>query len=493
MVQKVGLPFAPWEPDKSTISGVSSEALGVIRVNGKYVPDKELLALREGVAMNDVCLGAAGFYDTNGGVQIYLGDRGKLYRIQARAPVDISKIGGYSVNPDWGWIFEQFGTSVYATGRGLSQIQRFEMGVSTAFADVATGPGLSDTLFRVREFMFSGEGTTLKNSCFNDPLDWDPESSTGIQAAINYLPSDGGDIVIGTGGQFGLVFQERKIHRLTYAGALDAPFQRDEIEDKRGAIGPNAISRYGMFTFFASEDGIRITDGAGESQGIGEGKIDRYFASNLNYSARHRVSLAVDVEKRLLRVAFPTGGNSYANKLLTYSMADGQWTNDDINVDLLFEAPKQGVTIDDTAAVQAIAGTTFVDSISLTVDSPVWRETRKQIMAVNSSHAVCTFDGNNRAAVLETGYGEVVPGRMGRVTEVWPLVDAATITASITTKYKKLSDTSANGTAVAMNEHGFCPVMAHARFMRARVMIPATTTWTEASGIDWNARVAGGI
>jgi len=274
---------------------------------------------------------------------------------------------------------------------------------------------------------------------------------------------------------------------------LDAPFQRDEIEDKRGAIGPNAISRYGMFTFFASEDGIRITDGAGESQGIGEGKIDRYFASNLNYSARHRVSLAVDVEKRLLRVAFPTGGNSYANKLLTYSMADGQWTNDDINVDLLFEAPKQGVTIDDTAAVQAIAGTTFVDSISLTVDSPVWRETRKQIMAVNSSHAVCTFDGNNRAAVLETGYGEVVPGRMGRVTEVWPLVDAATITASITTKYKKLSDTSANGTAVAMNEHGFCPVMAHARFMRARVMIPATTTWTEASGIDWNARVAGGI
>lgn len=493
MTAKVALPFQAWEPDKSEISGVSSEALGVIRVNGRYVPDKELLALRAGVAMNDVCIGAAGFYNASGAVQIYLGDRGKLYSIQSRAPVDISKVGGYSANPDWGWIFEQFGTSIYATARGLSQIQRFQMGVSSAFGDVSTGPGASDTLFRVREFMFSGAGTTLKNSCFNDPLDWDTESSTGIQAAINYLPSDGGDIVIGTGGQFGLVFQERKIHRLTYSGGIDAPFQRDEIEDKRGAIGPNAISRYGMFTFFASEDGIRLTDGAGESQGIGEGKIDRYFASNLNYSARSRVSLAVDVEKRLLRVAFPTGGNSYANKLLTYSMADGQWTNDDINVDLLFEAPKQGITVDDTAAITALTGTTTVDSISLTVDSPVWRETRKQIMAVNSSHAVCTFDGATRPAVMETGYGEVMPGRMGRVTQVWPLIDSATVTASITTKYKKMSDTATNGTAVSMNSHGFCPVMAHARFIRARVMIPGTTSWTEASGINWDARAAGGI
>lgn len=493
MVDKVALPFAPWEPDKASISGASSEAKGVIRSNGKYVPDRELLPLKAGVALNDVCIGAAGFYDTNGAVRIFLGDRGNLYDIQARTPVIVSKIGGYSVNPDWGWTFEQFGGSVYAAARGLAQIQRYEFGVSSAFGDVATGPGYSDTLFRVREFLFSGYGKTLKNSCFNNPLDWDPNSSTGIQAGEFDLPSDGGDIVIGTGGQFGLVFQERKIHRLTYSGSSGPPFQRDEIEDKRGALGPNAISRYGMFTFFASEDGIRVTDGASESQGLGEGTVDRYFASNLNYSARFRVSLGVDVEKRLLRIAFPTGGNNYCNKVINYSIADKQWTYDDIDVDHLFEAPKQGVTVDDSAAIIALAGTDVVDDITLAVDSPVWRETRKQIMAVNSGHAVCTFDGATRPAVLETGYGEVGPGRMAFVSEIWPLIDADTITASVTTKLARLSDAAVNGTAVQMNASGFCPVLAHARFIRGRVMVPGNTEWTEGVGLNWDARDAGGL
>ena len=493
MVDKVALPFAPWQPDQATISGFSAEAKGVIRSNGKYVPDRELLPLKAGAALNDVCIGAAGFYDTNGAVRIFLGDRGNLYDIQARTPVIVSKVGGYSVNPDWGWTFEQFGGSVYAVARGLPQMQRYEFGVSSAFGDVATGPGYSDTLFRVREFLFSGYGKTLKNSCFNNPLDWDPESLTGIQAGEFDLPSDGGDIVIGTGGQFGLVFQERKIHRLTYSGSSGPPFQRDEIEDKRGALGPHAISRYGMFTFFASEDGIRVTDGAGESQGIGEGTIDRYFASNLNYSARFRVSLAVDVEKRILRVAFPTGGNSYCNKILTYSIADKQWTYDDIDVDHIFEAPKQGVTVDDSAAIVALAGTALVDSIGLAVDSPVWRETRKQIMAVNAIHQVCTFEGNTRPAVMETGYGEVGPGRMAFVSEIWPLVDAATMTASVTSKLQRLSDASVNGLAANLNTHGFCPVFAQARFMRARVMVPGNTDWTEGVGINWDARDAGGL
>lgn len=493
MVGKVALPFAPWEPDKAIISGVSAEAKGVIRSNGKYVPDRELLPLKAGGAMNDVCIGAAGFYDASGVVRIFLGDRGNLYDVQAREPHIVSKIGGYSVNPDWGWIFEQFGSSIYATARGLSQIQRYQFGVSTTFDDVTTGPGLSDTLFRVREFMFSGYGKTLKNSCFNDPLDWNPVSLVGVQAGEFDLPSDGGDIVIGTGGQFGIVFQERKIHRLTYNGSSGVPFQRDEIEDKRGALGPSAISRYGMLTFFASEDGIRVTDGAGESVGIAEGKVDRYFASNLNYSARFRVSLAVDIEKRLLRVAFPTGGNSYCNKLLTYSIADQQWTYDDIDTDHVFEAPRQGVTVDDSEAVIALAGTDVVDDLDIAVDSPVWSETRKQIMAVNSSHQICTFDGATRPAVLETGYGEVSPGRMGRVTEIWPLIDAGNITASVTTKFKRLSDASVNGTANAMNVHGFVPTHAHGRFMRARVMVPGNTDWTEGVGIDWDARDAGGL
>ena len=154
---------------------------------------------------------------------------------------------------------------------------------------------------------------------------------------------------------------------------------------------------------------------------------------------------------------------------------------------------EQLVVLDDDAAVTAVAGTNVVDDIAITLDSPLWSETRKQIMAVNESHAVCTFEGGNRPATLETGYGEVAPGRMGYVSEVWPLIDAEICTASITTKLKRLSDAPVNGLAVAMNHHGFCPVRAEARWFRARVEIPAGVEWTEASGIDWDARVSGGL
>lgn len=201
----------------------------------------------------------------------------------------------------------------------------------------------------------------------------------------------------------------------------------------------------------------------------------------------------MDVEKKILRVAFPTGGNRFCNKIITYSIADRQWTYDDVEVDHLFEAPKQGVTLDDEAAVTAVAGTAVIDGIAITLDSPVWRETRKQIMAVNSGHAVCTFEGDNRPAVMETGYGEVAPGKIGFVSEIWPLIDAETVTASITTKLKRLSDAAVNGTASNMNTHGFCPVIANARWMRARVMVAGNTPWTEAVGINWDARAASGL
>jgi hypothetical protein len=486
--QKSPVPFAAWEPDKALISGVAGSAKGVISLGGRYAPHRDLLPLSAGISINSDGLGGAGYYDANGAVRIFIGDAGHLYEVQSRIPVDISRVGGYSVNSDWAWVFEQFGASILATARGLNQIQYFTLGSSIRFNDVTTGPGQSDTLFRVREFMFSGKGRTLKNSVFNNFTDWNPLSPTGVQAGEFDLPFDGGDIVIGTGGQFGIVFQERKVHRLTYSGASGPAFHRDEIEDKRGALGPNAITRYGQMTFFASED--RVTDG-NESQGIGEGKIDRYFAAQLNYSQRHKVCMAVDVESRVLKIAFPSGGSKTCDKILIYSMADGRWSWDDIPVQLLFEAPKQGVTIDDTPAVTALAGTNVVDNIDIPVDSPVWRESRKQIMAVDASRQIGTFEGPNRAAIIETGLAEVLPGQKGYVSEVWPLVDAVQCTASIDTRHARLSDATNSTTLSAMNRHGFCPLRREARWIRARVQIPAGATWTEASGLDWDAEAAG--
>jgi hypothetical protein len=488
MRSKSPLPFAPWQPDQSSIGGTAAEAKGVIRLGGRYVPDKSFLPLLDGAAIGDIALGGGGFYQDRVTPRLFVADHGNIYEIVARAPVIRSRIGGYTANRDWGWTFEQFGGTVLAAGKDTGFIQKLTFDGDTDFSDLSTGPTQSDGIFIIREFVFSGRGVTMSNSAFNNYLDWEPD--TGTQAGEFDLPSTGGNFVCGIGGQFGIIFQERKLHRLTYQGSTGSPFQRDEVEDKIGALGPNAVCRYGATAYFVSEDGIRVTDG-NQSQTVGEGKINRYFASRLNYTQRARVSIAADVEKRLLKVAFPTGNSARCNEVLTYSIADGEWTHDDIEVDLLFEAPRPGVVIDDDAGVAAIAGSSIIDEVNIPIDSPVWRESRKQIMGVDYSGHVGTFEGLNRPAIIETGFAEVAPGRKGFVSEILPLVDAATCAVSITSKLSKLSDQTVNHPISPMNDLGYCPVMVEARWLRAQLQIPYGTSWTEAVGIDHDAGAAG--
>jgi hypothetical protein len=255
-------------------------------------------------------------------------------------------------------------------------------------------------------------------------------------------------------------------------------------------MGPNAVCRYGATAYFVSEDGIRVTDG-NQSQTVGDTKINRYLASRLNYNARARISIAADVEKRLLKVAFPSGNSSRCNEVLIYSMVDGEWTHDDIDVDLIFEAPRPGVAIDDDEAIAAIAGSSIIDEVNIPVDSSAWRESRKQIMAVDYLGQVGTFEGPNRPAIIETGFAEIAPGRKGFVSEIWPLIDTPTCAVSVTSKLARLSDQAVNGPLTPMNAAGVCPVMVEARWLRAQLQVPYGTDWTEAAGIDHDAGAAG--
>lgn len=269
-----------------------------------------------------------------------------------------------------------------------------------------------------------------------------------------------------------------------------APFQRDEIETKRGALAPGAVCSFGAMTFFVSEDGFRVTDG-NSSDPIGNAKIDRYFASRLNYAQRARVSMAFDPEKKVLRTIFPSGGSSTADEVLLYSLDSGQWTHDDTDVDWLIEAPRPGITVNDDAAIANVAGSAIIDSVNIPIDSSVWRESRNQIMAIGKTGEVGTFEGPNRPAVIETGYGEVFPGRKGHCSEIWPLTDAPVCTATVTSKLSTLADSVSQTAITSMNAYGFCPVIVEARWSKVGLQIPYATSWTEASGIDWDAEAAG--
>jgi hypothetical protein len=483
------IPFGKYAPDQSKIGGGSPIMKGVLRRSGKYTPLPGLQQIRDGAAINDICLGGRSFYDSNGVPRPFLADAGRLYKIDGKIPTDVSKSGGYAFSQDWGVSFEQFGNNVIAVGRGVNP-QRFIMGESSVFADLSGAPQ-GDTVFRIREHLFICQGSTVNVSGFNNITQWG--NDTAEQAFIGSVGQANGLIVAGWGGEQGAIFQERGIVRVTYTGAA-APFIFDEIEGGRGLCGPHAWSPWGNIAFCAAEDGFYIFD-LMSMTAIGAGWVDEYFSENLNYGYRHRVWTAIDAKRKCWMVAFPTGGSISPNEVLIYSWSDKEWTHDTFDTQFGFELHRDPVDADDEEGLIALFGTVDADDPvfeNVSVDSPIFRESRKEWAVIDGDRKLCQFTGSNREATLSTGVHEQV-GRKTFVTELWPVTDApyASVTGQIATRLKRLDEAETLSSATAMNSEGFCPVMAEGRYLRGIVTIAAGASWTEATGVHSDGSLAG--
>ena len=281
------------------------------------------------------CLGVGGFYDSGNAPQVFLGDSGKLYRIEGRTAVDRSRVGGYSARSDRYWMFEQFGNRIYAVFPGVNT-QSYDLSLgATAFADVSGAPQ-GEAIGRVRDFLLIGNGQQLNWSAFNDPTTWG--FNPAVQSGSATFELSGGSIKVILGTETGAIFQERQISRLTYAGPPTV-WQRDIVETRRGALSQRGAVGFGRNIFYVSDDGFWVFDGY-QSQPIGINKVDGYFMKRLNYPYRNRVCVAWDPINRALLCAFPANGSATLNEMLIYSLTDNRWTHDDISAEVLGEMPE---------------------------------------------------------------------------------------------------------------------------------------------------------
>lgn len=488
-MKKNPIPFGEWTPDAGVLASTATEAKGVYSMGGRYMPLKGTTSYGATARLNDRALGYFGAVQSNGSIVNFFGDRNRLYKMVNRTMTDVSRIGGYAADGDAAWRFDQYNDYVIATCRG-APAQVLELGGTGTFNDLGGESGEGDTCGRIGPHFLIAQGRELRISAFNNPTDYVPAPDT--QAALAILDQRGGlcQAIVG-GTDVGVIFQERMISRMTYVGGATA-FQMDPVEFNRGCLGPLAVARLGRLMFYASEEGIFIFDGV-QSTPIGANKIDRYFNSRLNYTYRNRVSCAIDTERKCFMVAYPTGTNADITEMLIYSIPDQRWTRDDYTGHLLFEMPKEGVSIDDTEAIVAAVGTADLDSVSVSIDAPIWRETRKQWGAVDQDRYVVLFDGATRPATIETAEAELAPGRQGFVTELMPVTDATpvNVTAQIATKAHRFDQSLSWSPTSTMNAYGSCPVRAQGRYMRARMSIAQGASWTEAHGVHTDARLAG--
>jgi len=525
-VQRIA--FKDWLPDQPSILDTVSEANNVIPLAIGYGPFKSAVNY-SGTATEDLnnCFAAK----VNADVSIFAGGATKLFKVSATdlSMEDVSKSGGYTgINR---WQFVQFGNYALAAN-GSEKIQYFNINSSTDFADLAAAAPVAKYITVVRDFVVGaniGAGTypsRVQWSDINDPTDWTPGAAS--QSDFQELP-DGGDITGITGGEFGIVFLEKAIVRMSYIGS-PLFFQFDTISRNVGCIEGGSIAQYGGISYFLSDDGFYSCNGQ-QVVGIGSEKVDRYFFNNANIGDIDSISAAVDPERNLVIWNYTTVSGNRA--LLIYNFETQKWCEADTDVDFLSTLATTGTTLDgidsaynvtagsfvvgkqytirsvgttDYTLIGAVANTVGVlftatgvgsgtgvaidmaasaaaaktiDSLVTTLDDRLYAGGKFLFGGVRDTRII-TFTGTNATATittndLEYGYNSVV-------TLIRPSVDNGSATIQIASR-KMLDDTITYSTTKTTDQEDRCSVRSAGRYHRVS-LTPTGANWFSAIGMD---------
>ena len=454
-------------------------------------------------------------------------------KVNANVPsaVATGTVIGSDYTGTYRWQFLQFGNYALAAN-GANKVQYYDINASSYFGDLATTAPIAKYITAVRDFVVCaniGAGTNpsrVQFSDINDPTDWTPGAAS--QSDSQDLP-DGGDITGITGGEFGIVFLEKAIVRMSYIGS-PLFFQFDTISRNVGCIEGGSIAQYGGVTYFLSDDGFYSCNGQ-QITGIGAEKVDRYFFNNANIGDIDSISAAVDPERNLVIWDYTTV--SGPRGLLIYNFETQKWCEADTDVDYLSTLATSGVSLEgiDTAynitagsfvatkqytirsvgttdytligAVANTVGVLFtatgvgsgtgvaidmaasaaalktIDTLVTTMDDRLYKGGKFLFGGVRDAKVI-TFTGTPATATittndLEYGYNSVV-------TLIRPSVDNGSASVSVASR-RMLNDTITYGTAVTASEEDRCAVRSAGRYHRVS-LTPTGANWFSAIGLD---------
>lgn len=377
------------------------------------------------------------------------------------------------------WQFEQFGTSVIAVQANTAP-QEYTLGTDSAFGDLSGSPPTARYIAVVnRQVVLSGL-TANPNRIHWSDVDGITTWAAGTGFANTYDLPDGGVVRGVAGGEFGLVFQESAIRRLSYNNGAKPSFQIERITDELGLLGPYSVIRASGRVFFYSSKGFYSYSTVEGLRPIGKERVDRTVAAEIDIGNLQLLIGAPDPQGTRVFWGYKTqsGSASTFNKLLCYDFGIGEfgrWAPADVSGEYLAWLIAPGITLD---ALDSVSGS--IDALTFSLDS-VAASGSALLSAANTSHQIALFDGDNLEAVLETAeFGG--PKRI-YVRGFTPLTDASGALGSV--KHRATQQAAAmTTTETAINANGFCPAHKDTRYARARLRIPAGSTWTYATGVE---------
>jgi len=435
-------------------------------------------------------LGIFAAKDTSDNTKLFAGDGGKLYlhNTSTNALDDVSKAGtpAYDLTGDERWRFIQFGDTVIAAGGLGEEIQKFQVGTDSAFADLSTDAPKAEYVAVVRDFIWTGdidEGSgrvpfRVKWSGFNNTTSWTAGTD---QSDFQDIP-DSGRVMGLVGGEYCTILMERAIYRATYTG-LPLVFQFDKVESERGCAFSGSVCNIGGLVFYCSDDGFYAFDGT-RSNPIGSEKVNNFFLADFDSNYAGRMTASVDPLQEVAMWSY-TSVNSPSgqpDRILIYNYVLDRWSLANVDADLLAPFFSAGYTVDSLTNIQ-----TLVDNLPQTVDSRFFKG-GQYFFGGALDDKIYAFNGDPMDATIVTGEASISKGKHSIVTRVYPYYENGTVTVQVGTR--NTTNAAVNLTAASSeNADGFCPVRAQGRYHR--VQLNLSNRWNTAQGIDFDGREIG--
>lgn len=465
-LQRKVLEAGEWTPDMPDLGNSGITAKNVIPWPGAYKSFPSMAV--QSAALNARVQGGYFLRDTSGNVYNIAGTTSKLYQQVAGSTtyVDVTRSSGgaYATAIDDFWEIAQWGNTAIATNF-IDDPQVLTLG-GTNFAALGGTPPKARHVAVIRDFVVFGNTSLAPNrvkwSAINNSADYVIAAAT--QSDEQDLQGDGGWVQKIIGGEYGLVFQERAVWKMTYIGSPEI-FQFDLIERNRGAFAPQSVIGWGNMVFYLADDGFYLIVGGSPAIPIGAGKVDKTFLADLQTSYGYRINAAIDPTNKLVMWAYPGTGSTdgTCNKIVIYNWSVKRWSLvEGVAIECFARYASTGYTLEGLDTVS-----TDLDALPASLDSRIWTGGAQSLAAFDSDHKLNTFAGTAMDATVDTGEMQLSPGMRSSVLWARPLTDGSAASVALRSR-NRLADTASYGSASTQDSTGICALRSNARYHAAR-------------------------
>jgi hypothetical protein len=463
-MQKIA--FGEWLPDQPGVTGAVTDAKNCYPVSNGYAAFPSEADYSDAAAQNLLITFAGKF---GGATNLFAAGATQIYKFDSNdASLDALTTTGYTTVE--GWDVTQYGSKMILAN-GQDKLQAYEIGISTYFGNLAAAAPTAKFVTVVRDFVVAANDGNDTNKVYwsdiNDETDWTPGAAS--QSDTQIIP-DGGDITGLAGGEYGLVFLERAIYRMSYTGSPFF-FQFDAISRSLGCISNGSIAQYGGLTYFLADDGFYLCDGQ-NVKAIGVEKINRWFFDNVIPSQIPTgMSATVDPIRKLIVWKFE---NTFGGKnLLIYSIDLDRWSYTDTTATSISYVLTPSATLE-----QVDNYNSDLDALDIPLDSRVFAGGQLLFAGVVGAKIV-SFSGQPKTANITTG--DIDVGR-STVTLVKPIVDKGSASVAIASR-DLLSDQVEFGSNVAADAENRVSIRSNGEYHRLR-LTPTGANWETAVGLE---------